>query len=120
MPPYHPIQHFGTNRRNRTRTVFRPRPAGELKSPQTSFASRAELWSSLLAESIIGLCKTDLIRLRGPRRGLEAVEFATLKWVHWFNHRRLPGTGHCLWRLTTRGIGKILSDGGAEQHDPGS
>ena len=42
-----------------------------------------------LAEPIIGLYKTQVIRLRGPWRGLEPVEFATLEWVHWFNHRRI-------------------------------
>jgi transposase InsO family protein len=42
-----------------------------------------------LAESIIGLFKTEVIRKRGPWRNLEAVEFATLEWVDWFNHRRL-------------------------------
>ena len=45
-----------------------------------------------LAESIIGLYKTEVIRPRGPWRGLEAVEFATLEWVDWFNHRRLLET----------------------------
>ena len=45
--------------------------------------------SYALAESIIGLYKTEVIRPRGPWRGLEAVEFATLEWVDWFNHRRL-------------------------------
>ena len=33
--------------------------------------------------------KTGLIHRRGPWRNVEAVEFATLEWVHWFNHRRL-------------------------------
>jgi putative transposase len=42
-----------------------------------------------LAETVIGLFKTEVIRPRGPWRSLEAVEFATLEWVHWFNHRRL-------------------------------
>ena len=42
-----------------------------------------------LAETIIGLYKTEVIRLHGPWRHLEAVELATLKWVDWFNHRRL-------------------------------
>jgi hypothetical protein len=41
------------------------------------------------AESIIGLYKTELIRRRGPWRDLEAVEFAALEWVYWFNHSRL-------------------------------
>jgi putative transposase len=42
-----------------------------------------------LAETINGLCKTEAIRRRGPWRTLEAVEFATLEWVDWFNRRRL-------------------------------
>ena len=42
-----------------------------------------------LAETINGLYKTEVIRRRGPWRTLEAVEFATLEWVDWFNHRRL-------------------------------
>ena len=42
-----------------------------------------------MAESIIGLFKTELIRRRGPWRGLDDVEIATLEWVDWFNNRRL-------------------------------
>jgi len=42
-----------------------------------------------LAETIIGLFKTEVIRQPGPWRSIEAVEFATLTWVDWFNHRRL-------------------------------
>ncbi len=42
-----------------------------------------------MAETVIGLYKAELIRQRGPWRRLEAVEFATLEWVDWFNHRRL-------------------------------
>ncbi len=38
---------------------------------------------------MIGLFKTEVIRPRGPWRSLEAVEFATLEWVDWFNNRRL-------------------------------
>ena len=45
--------------------------------------------SYAVAESIIGLYKTEVIRPRGPWRGLEAVEFATLDWVDWFNNRRI-------------------------------
>ena len=41
-----------------------------------------------MAETINGLEKTEVIRRRGPWRTLEAVEFATLEWVDWFNHRR--------------------------------
>ena len=40
---------------------------------------------------LIGLYKTEVIRRRGPWRTLEAVEFATLEWVDWFNMRRLLG-----------------------------
>jgi hypothetical protein len=42
-----------------------------------------------MAESIIGLFKTEVIQRTGPWRHLEAVEFATLAWVDWFNRRRL-------------------------------
>ena len=48
-----------------------------------------------LAESVIGLHKTEVVRRQGPWRDLETVEFATLEWVDWFNHRRLLGPiGH--------------------------
>src|SRR5262249_47139693 len=46
-------------------------------------------FDSALAESIIELYKTEVIRGRGPWRDLEAVKFGNLEWVHWFNHRRL-------------------------------
>ncbi|KIT18100.1 hypothetical protein jaqu_01200 [Jannaschia aquimarina] len=46
-------------------------------------------YDNALAETVIGLFKTELIRRRGPWRSLEAVELATLEWVDWFNHRRL-------------------------------
>jgi transposase InsO family protein len=42
-----------------------------------------------LAETINGLYKTEVIHRRGPWRSFEAVEFATLEWVDWFNNRRL-------------------------------
>ena len=38
---------------------------------------------------VIGLFKTEVIRRRGPWRNLEAVEFATLDWVDWYDNRRL-------------------------------
>ncbi len=44
-----------------------------------------------LAESFNGLYKAELIRHRGPWRGLDDVEYATLEYVDWFNHRRLHG-----------------------------
>lgn len=42
-----------------------------------------------LAESVIGLYKTEVIRRRGPWRSFDDVEFATLEWVAWFNTQRL-------------------------------
>ena len=51
--------------------------------------SRGDSYDNALAESIIGLYKTEVIHRRGPWRGLEDVEFATLEWVHWYNTQRL-------------------------------
>ena len=45
-------------------------------------------YDNALAESVVGRFKTEVIRRRGPWRGLEAVEFATLEWVDGFNNRR--------------------------------
>lgn len=42
-----------------------------------------------LAETINGLYKADVIHRRGPWKSFEAVEFATLEWVDWFNNRHL-------------------------------
>lgn len=56
---------------------------------ELSVGSRGDAYDNALAESVIGLFKTEVIRLKGPWRHLEAVEFATLEWVDWFNHRRL-------------------------------
>ena len=55
----------------------------------TSVGSRGDSFDNALAETIIGLYKTELIRRRGPWKGLDEVEYATLEWVDWFNHRRL-------------------------------
>ena len=54
-----------------------------------SVGSRGDSYDNAMAESIIGLFKTEVIRRKGPWRHLEAVEFATLDWVDWFNYRRL-------------------------------
>lgn len=54
-----------------------------------SVGSRGDAYDNALAESVIGLFKTEVIRRLGPWRNLEAVEFATLTWVDWFNMRRL-------------------------------
>ena len=54
-----------------------------------SVGSRGDSYDNALAESVIGLFKTEVIRRRGPWRSVEDVEFATLEWVDWFNPRRL-------------------------------
>ena len=54
-----------------------------------SVGSVGDSYDNALAESVIGLYKTEVIRRRGPWRNLETVEFATLDWVDWFNNRRL-------------------------------
>jgi putative transposase len=54
-----------------------------------SVGSVGDSYDNALAETVIGLYKTELIRRRGPWKGLDEVEYATLEWVDWFNHRRL-------------------------------
>ena len=56
---------------------------------EPSVGSVGDSYDNALAETIIGLYKTEVIRQRGPWRGIEPVELATLEWVDWFNHRRL-------------------------------
>ena len=56
---------------------------------EPSVGSAGDSYDNALAETVNGLFQTEVIRRRGPWRNLEAVEFATLEWVDWFNHRRL-------------------------------
>jgi putative transposase len=56
---------------------------------EPSVGSVGDSYDNALAETVIGLYKTEVINRRGPWRSLEAVEFATLEWVDWFNNRRL-------------------------------
>ena len=56
---------------------------------QPSVASVGDSYDNALAETINGLFKAEVIHRRGPWRNMEAVEFATLEWVDWFNNRRL-------------------------------
>ena len=56
---------------------------------EPSVGSVGDSYDNALAETVIGLYKTEVIRRRGPWRSLEAVELATLEWVDWFNNRRL-------------------------------
>lgn len=64
--------------------------------------SVGDSYDKALAETVIGLYKTEVIRQRGPSRNIEQVELATLGWVDWFNNRHLldpighdpPEVGH--------------------------
>ena len=56
---------------------------------ELSVGSVGDSYDNALAESIIGLYKAEVIHRRRPWRHIDAVEYATLEWVHWFNHRRL-------------------------------
>ena len=56
---------------------------------EPSVGSVGDSYDNALAETINGLFKAEVIHRRGPWRSFEAVEFATLEWVDWFNTRRL-------------------------------
>ncbi|MBX9860625.1 MAG: IS3 family transposase [Sphingomonas sp.] len=55
---------------------------------EPSVGSVGDSYHDALAETINGLYKAEVIHRRGPWRSFEAVEYATLEWVDWFNHRR--------------------------------
>ena len=55
----------------------------------SSVGSRGDAYDNALAETVIGLYKTELILKQGSWKNLDEVEYATLEWVDWFNHRRL-------------------------------
>ncbi|MGH8310752.1 MAG: IS3 family transposase [Steroidobacteraceae bacterium] len=56
---------------------------------EPSVGSRGDSYDNALAETIIGLYKTEVIYRDGPWRGFDHVEYATLEWVAWFNNHRL-------------------------------
>jgi transposase InsO family protein len=56
---------------------------------ERSVGTVGDSYDNALAETVIGLYKTEVIRRRGPWRHIDAVEFAPLSWVDWFNNRRL-------------------------------
>jgi putative transposase len=56
-----------------------------------SVGSKGDAYDNALAETFHGLYKWELIYRHGPWRGLDDVEFATLSYLDWFNHRRLHG-----------------------------
>ena len=87
-----------------------------------SVGSRGDSYDNALAESIIGLFKTEVIQRKGPWRHLEAVEFATLTWVDWFNTRRLlEPIGYVPPAEYEAQYYALASQGGARRHpDPNS
>ena len=56
---------------------------------ESSVGSVGDSYDNALAESIIGLYKTEVIWPRGPWKNIDEVEYATLEWVDWFNNKRL-------------------------------
>jgi len=56
---------------------------------EPSVGSVGDSYDNAMAETIIGLYKTEVIRRQGPWKNLDDVEYATLEWVDWFNHRRI-------------------------------
>jgi transposase InsO family protein len=56
---------------------------------ESSVGSVGDSYDNAMAETIIGLFKTEVIWPRGPWKNIDEVEFATLEWVDWFNNRRL-------------------------------
>jgi putative transposase len=57
--------------------------------PVPSVGSVGDAYDNALAETVIGLYRTELVKPRGPWRTCEQVEAATLHYVDWFNHQRL-------------------------------
>jgi putative transposase len=56
---------------------------------EPSVGSVGDSYDNALAESVIGLFRSEVIHHRGPWRNLDRVEYATLEWVDWLNNRRL-------------------------------
>ena len=87
LNPEHPLVHHSDRGVQYVSVRYTERLAEAGIEP--SVGSRGDSYDNALAESIIGLYKTEVIRRRGPWRGPEDVEFATLEWVHWYNTQRL-------------------------------
>jgi putative transposase len=76
-----------------TSVLYSERLAEHVIAP--SVGSVGDSYDNAMAESGIGLYKTELIRRRGPWRKVDQVEIETLEYVDWFNYRRLHGEiGH--------------------------
>jgi putative transposase len=96
-PRRHRLGRAGTPQRCRiqyTSIAFTQRLAEAGIAP--SVGSVGDALDNALAETEIGLFKTELIHHRGPWRSLDDVELATLEGVDWHNHRRLHSACHDL------------------------
>lgn len=69
---------------------------------ESSVGSTGDSYDNAMAESIIGLFKTECILPRGPWKNTDAVEYAVLEWVEWYNNKRLLGLIGESRRLSTR------------------
>lgn len=56
---------------------------------EASVGSVGDSFDNAMAETINGLYKAEVIRHKGPWKGIDDVEYATLTWVNWFNNQRL-------------------------------
>ena len=60
-----------------------------------SVGSKGDSYDNAMAEAFNSLFKAELIRNRGPWRGIDDLEIAVAEYIDWFNHRRLHGEiGH--------------------------
>ena len=57
-----------------------------------SVGSRGDSYDNALAESVIGLFKTEVVKKKAPWRTVDELELATARWVEWWNQRRLHGS----------------------------
>jgi Integrase core domain len=80
---------FAGSARARGSAGFRAREGSFLAVGDGNFDCREDRLHNALGETINGLYKAEVVHRRGPWRTFEAVEFATLEWVDWFNNRRL-------------------------------
>ena len=54
-----------------------------------SIGTVGDSYDNALAETVVGLYKTECVKIDGPFRTVDELELATLSWVHWFNENRL-------------------------------
>lgn len=85
--PHEPLVHHSDRGAQYLAIRYTERLAGA--GIDASVGSRGDSYDNALAESVIGLFKTEVIRQHGPWRDLDHVEYATLDWIHWFNTARL-------------------------------